>query len=102
MTCDDFNSQILSEIKEIPCMDEVNETPGTCKWSQTAKYALEKMNTDCNLTAGLEALLKICLWFDGIQYPYDVERVKNKFMIIKKMYVHLKQFPETNPDTCIL
>ena len=34
-------------------MDEVNETPGMCKWSQTEKDALEKMSTDCNLIAGL-------------------------------------------------
>ena len=121
----DFNAKMLSrldaEIKEIPCMDEVDETQGTCKWSRKAKDALEKMNTDCNLTAGLEALLNIAVGvrvmlrrnidtrsglvngavgahhisvqFDGMQYPYDVERVKSKFMIMKKMYVHRKQFP---------
>ena len=130
-SCHDFNAKMLSrldaEIKEIPCMDKVDETQGTCKWSQKAKDALEKMNTDCNLTAGLEALLKIAVGarvmlrrnidtrsglvngavgtvmaikahhisvqFDGMQYPYDVERVKSKFMIMKKMYVHRKQFP---------
>ena len=105
-------------------MDEVDETQGTRKWSQKAKDALEKMNTDCNLTAVLEALLKIAVGarvmlrrnidtrsglvngavgtvmaikahhisvqFDGMQYPYDVERVKSKFMM---MYVHRKLFP---------
>ena len=56
-SCHDFNAKMLSrldaEIKEIPCMDEVDETQGTCKWSKKAKDALEKINTDCNLTAGL-------------------------------------------------
>ena len=32
----------------------------------------------------------ISVQFDGMQYPYDVERVKSKFMM---MYVHRKQFP---------
>ena len=31
--------------------------------------------------------------FDGIQDPHRVERVKSKFMVMKKLYVHRKQFP---------
>ena len=34
----------------------------------------------------------ISVQFDGMQYPYDVERVNSKFMMMK-MYVHRKQFP---------
>ena len=41
-------------------MDKVDETQGTCKWSQKAKDALEKMNTDFNLTAGLKSFAKDC------------------------------------------
>ena len=69
-------------------------------------------NTDCNLTAGLlkiavgaRVMLRrnidmrsglvngavgtikahhISVQFDGMQYPYDVERVKSKFMTMKK------------------
>ena len=31
--------------------------------------------------------------FDGGQEPYPVERVKSRFMAIKKIYVRSKQFP---------
>ena len=48
-------------MKEIPCIDEVDETQSTCKWNQKTKHALQKMNADCNLTAGLEAVLKIAV-----------------------------------------
>ena len=39
--CHDFNGKCYpdAEIKEIPCMDEVDETQGTCKWNK-AKDAL--------------------------------------------------------------
>ena len=40
-----------TKTKEIPCVDEVNETQGTFKWSDKAKDALKKMNSDCNLTS---------------------------------------------------
>ena len=60
--CHDFNSQMLSrldsDVHEIPCIDEVNETIGTFKWSKKAAEKMEKLDSDCNLTAGLEAVLK--------------------------------------------
>ena len=85
---------------------------------------MKKLNTDCNLTAGLEAVLQIAVGarvmlrrkidtrsglvnsaigtvvsinitvqFDGIQAPCDIKRVKSKIMVLKKIYVHCKQFP---------
>ena len=130
-SCHKFNTQMLSrlksETKELLCTDEVDETLATYKWNQKTKEALDKMNGDCNLTAGLEALLKIAVGarvmlrrnidtrtglvngavgtviaikahhitvqFDGRDKPYHVERVKSRFMIMKKMYVHRRQFP---------
>ena len=129
--CQKFNSDMLSkldsEAKEIPCVDEVDETQGTFKWSEKAKESLKKLNSDCNLTAGLEAVLQVAVGarvmlrrnidvstglvngavgtviaikahhitvqFDGRQEPHNVERVKSKFMLMKKIYVYRKQFP---------
>ena len=128
--CQKFNSDVLSkldsEAKEIPCDDEVDETQGTFKWSEKAKESLKKLNSDCNLTAGLEAVLQVAVGarvmlrrninvstglmngavgtvitikahhitvqFDGRQEPHNVERVKSKFMLMKKIYVYRKQF----------
>ena len=63
--CQKFNSDMLSkldsEAKEIPCVDEVDETQGTFKWSEKAKESLKKLNSDCNLTAGLEAVLQVAV-----------------------------------------
>ena len=42
-------------VHEIPCIDEVI---GTFKWSKKAAEKMEKLDSDCNLTAGLEAVLK--------------------------------------------
>jgi hypothetical protein len=62
--CLKFNSEMLSrlvsETKEIPCIDEV-ETQGTFKWSEKATEALKKLNSDCNMTAGLEAVLQVAV-----------------------------------------
>ena len=35
----------------------------------------------------------ITVQFDGRSQPHDVERVKSKFMLMKKVYVYRKQFP---------
>ena len=63
--CQDFNTQMLSrlhgEIKDIPCVDEVDETLGKYKWNQKASDALKKLNSDCNMTAGLEAVLQVAV-----------------------------------------
>ena len=86
------------------------------------------MNSDCNLTAGLEAVLQVAVrarvmlrrnidvsrglvngavgtviaikahhitvQFDVRPEPNNVERVRSKFMLLKKVYVHRKQFPQ--------
>ena len=63
--CLDFNSKMRSRLEaethEIPCIDDVNETIGTFKWSKKAAEELKKLNTDCNMTAGLEAVLQIAV-----------------------------------------
>ena len=62
-SCKEFNAQMLSrlaaETKSIRYIDEVDETLGTYKWNDKAAEALRKLNGDCNLTAGLEAGLKV-------------------------------------------
>ena len=59
--CKEFNDRMLkllpSESHEIPCSDEIDETCSTSKWNKKALEQLEKLNKDCNLTAGLEAKL---------------------------------------------
>ena len=39
------------------CVDEVDQTSSTRKWLKKAAEQLEKLNNDCNMTAGLEAKL---------------------------------------------
>ena len=48
-----------SEVHIILCSDEYDETKSTSKWNQRAVKWLEKLNNDCNNTAGLEAVLKL-------------------------------------------
>ena len=64
-SCHDFNSDMLtkldSELNEIKCVDEVDETKGTFEWSKKATKAMEKLNRDCNMTGGLEAVLKVAV-----------------------------------------
>ena len=64
-SCDQFNidmlSKVGSEVVKIPCTDEFDETAGTVKWTKRAASELEKLNKDCNTTAGLEAELKLAV-----------------------------------------
>ena len=49
--CQEFHlSRLQADTKEIPCVDEVDETTGTFKW---ATDEMKKLNSDCNFTAGL-------------------------------------------------
>ena len=129
--CEVFNAQMLTKTAsptcELHCTDEIDETAGARKITKKVVEHLEKLNTDCNMTAGLEA--KLCLavgarvmlrrnldtkaglvngaigtvlsissshvtvQFDHVSAPYDVERVKSKFMVMKNFYVYRKQFP---------
>ena len=126
--CEVFKAQMLTKTAsptcELYCTDEIDETAGARKMTKKVVEHLEKLNTDCNMTAGLEA--KLCLavgarvmlghnldtkaglvngaigtvlsissshvtvQFDHVSTPYDVERVKSKFMVIKNFYVYRK------------
>ena len=59
--CKEFNRQMISaldnELHKIVCIDEIDETSSSHKWSKKAQKQLEKLNNDSNLTAGLEAEL---------------------------------------------
>ena len=63
--CCDINNEMLaqltSEVHELLCIDEVDETSGTLKWNKKAAEQLEKLNRDCNMTAGLEAKLSLAV-----------------------------------------
>ena len=63
--CDAVNSEMLkrldSEVHILPCCDVVDETKSTAKWQEKASKQLEKLNQDCNNTAGLEAVLKLAV-----------------------------------------
>ena len=129
--CDHFNNEMLSrlssQVHELLCTDEVDETCSTRKWNKKAAEQLDKINKDCNLTAGLEAKLvlavgarvmlrrnidtnaglvngaigtvlsiqtdHVSVQFDHISEPYDMEKVKSRFMVMKNYYIYRKQFP---------
>jgi len=63
--CQDFNQQMLSaldtELHKIVCIDEIDETSSSRKWSKKAEKELDKLNKDSNLTAGLEAELTLAV-----------------------------------------
>ena len=48
-------------ILSFPCVDEIDETSSSRKWSKKAANAFSKANKDCNLTEGLEAKLMIAV-----------------------------------------
>ena len=50
-------SALDNELYKIVCIDEIDETSSSHKWSKKAQKQLEKLNNDSNLTAGLEAEL---------------------------------------------
>jgi len=50
-----------TEIHKISCIDEIDETTGTHRWSKRSAEQLKKLNKDCNLKAGLEAELVIAV-----------------------------------------
>ena len=54
-------SKAGSQIVHMSCIDEFDETAGKVKWTKRASSALEKLNKDCNMTAGLEAELKLAV-----------------------------------------
>ena len=54
-------AQLTSQVHELLCIDEVDETSGTLKCNKKAAEQLEKLNRDCNTTAGLEAKLSLAV-----------------------------------------
>ena len=129
--CEEFNKEMLqtldTEVHELACIDEVDETRSMSNWHTKAAEKLEKMNSDCNNTEGLEAKLQLAVGarvmlrrnidtklglvngaigtvlaitssrvrvkFDHLDQPYDVERVRCKFMVMKKFFIYRQQFP---------
>ena len=63
--CHEVNQVMLgrlaSDLRVIVCKDDIDETKGTYKWNQKATEQLEKLNQDCNNTAGLEAKLTMAV-----------------------------------------
>jgi len=63
--CQDHNTDMLNalgtKLECFPCIDEIDESSSTRKWSKKASNALSKVNKDSNLTAGLEAKLVIAV-----------------------------------------
>ena len=63
--CDDFNitmpTHLTSEMHEIPCIDKVDETMSTTKWTKNGVKRLQKLKSNCSLTAGLVATLSIAV-----------------------------------------
>ena len=45
----------------ILCIDEIDETNGTVKWQEKAAQQLDKLNCDCNNTAGPEAAVNLAV-----------------------------------------
>ena len=115
-SCQDFNSEMLtkldSELKDIKCVDEVDETKGTFKWSKKTTKAMEKLNRD-----GLEAVLKVAVrarvmlrrnidtrsgLVNGALGTVTAIRThhvtvqfdcRQRFLVLKNIYVQRKQFP---------
>ena len=50
-----------TDTKDTLCTDEVDETSSIFKWSKKATDEMKKLNTDCNLTAWLEAVLQVAV-----------------------------------------
>ena len=65
--CEEFNIAMLNnlqtEVIDIQCVDNVDETMSAQKWeaNKRANQELQKLNKDSNLTAGLEAVLRIAV-----------------------------------------
>ena len=49
--------QLTTKVHKLVCMDEVDQISSTKKWNKKGIEQLEKLNNNCNRTAGLEAKL---------------------------------------------
>ena len=67
--CDKVNGDMLSLLETkmhvILCIDEIDETKSTAKWQEKAAQQLDKLNRDCNNTAGPQSCL---VWAPGSTY----------------------------------
>ena len=63
--CDDLNAEMLrknaTEVHDIYCTDEIDGTTGNRKMTKKVIEHLDKLNADCNMTAGLEAKLSLAV-----------------------------------------
>ena len=123
--CRDFNDEMLasldSKVHELACIQ-------TRLMKRVVLVGgIKKPNSDSNMTAGLEAKLRLAVGarvmlcrnidtsaglvngaigtvraiakrhvsvqFDHMTEPYNVEKVKSKFIIMKNFYVYRKQYP---------
>ena len=50
-----------SEVHDIYCTDKIDETTGNKKTTKKVIEHLDKLNADCNMTAGLEAKLSLAV-----------------------------------------
>ena len=66
-------AQLTSEVHELLCIDEVDETSGTLKWNKKAAELLEKFNRDCNMTAGLVAKLSLAVGARVLRHNIDTQ-----------------------------
>ena len=63
--CDEFNEKMLNslpdKVHKLMCVDDIDETSSTLKWTKRANKQRKKVNSDCNQTAGLQACLHIAV-----------------------------------------
>ena len=63
--CDSFNAEMLlkltAKVHELVCTDEIDERASSRKITKKAIAYLDKLNSDCNMTAGLEAKLSLAV-----------------------------------------
>ena len=61
--CEELNNKMLNmlgnQVIKIDAVDEVDDTASNQSWNNKATKELSRLNNDCNLTAGLEAILHI-------------------------------------------
>ena len=53
--------KLTSKVHELVCTDEIDETASARKMTKKAIEHLDKLNSDCNMTAGLEAKLSLAV-----------------------------------------
>ena len=56
---------LASQVHEIVCTDVIDQTSLTQMWAKKATEQLEKLNSDCNMTDGLEAKLPLAVGEQG-------------------------------------